>query len=532
MNPVEGTTIAERYRVIERLGEGAIGAVYRVEHVHIAKEMAMKLLREEVSAIPEVVERFEREAQSAARLDDARIVRVTDFGKHQGSFYLVMELVDGESMSDRVKAGVTVDEAIQLIDELLLALEHAHGEGVIHRDLKPDNVMLVQKDGRTMVKVLDFGLAKITETNDAPLTRAGMVFGTPRYMSPEQASAEPTDHRADIYSVGIMLFEMLAKEPPFTGASAVDVLRAHIAKDPPPLPPLGVSNERQAALESVVKRALAKHPQERFETAAAFRAALAKTSQPAPMATVVERSRPIEVVPTNRRHPLIAIAVAVTVLLIVLTMVGGGGPETVEAALDRGDLAGARAAAEQLVAEHPNDPTTYLALGHVALAAKDSDAAQKAFEKALELDRDIASEIRFSTEILRLAKEGEPPSEEVIRAVAKNGGLGSVLFLAQAFEVSKAASARRRAYAGLERLEATSDARDGLDTLIEDMKATPSNACTIRRWYLRRIVRFDDAKVREALMFEAGRGGGPFNRSNECMKDELKAHLEQTAEEE
>src|SRR5688500_1597910 len=176
-----------------------MGSVYRVEHTMMAKEMAMKLLRPELSGIMEVAERFEREAKSAARLDHHYIVRVTDFGKTEtGALFLVMELLEGRSLTSLLEERRKLDanEAILLVDQVLEALDHAHGHAVIHRDLKPDNVMLVEKDGRRVVKLLDFGLAKITETkleDGRQLTTAGTVFGTPRYMSPEQASGEPTD---------------------------------------------------------------------------------------------------------------------------------------------------------------------------------------------------------------------------------------------------------------------------------------------------------------------------------------------------
>jgi eukaryotic-like serine/threonine-protein kinase len=236
-----GEIVGERYRVVAQLGSGGMGTVYRVEHTLMAKEMAMKLLRPELSVIPQIVERFEREARSASRLDNEHIVRVMDFGRApNGALYLVMELLEGESLTDRMKAVVSLpaSEALEIADQVLAALEHAHSNGIVHRDLKPDNMMLVRRDSRVIVKILDFGLAKMT-SESAPgqptLTQAGMVFGTPRYMAPEQAAAEPVDERTDLYAVGVLLYEMLSGKPPFMAPNAVDLLTAHLTQPVPPL---------------------------------------------------------------------------------------------------------------------------------------------------------------------------------------------------------------------------------------------------------------------------------------------------------
>ena len=200
--PLVDTIIGERYRVLSRIGEGGMGTVFRVEHTLMRKVLALKLLRAEFSDVPDAARRFEREAQSASRLSHPNIISVTDFGHGAGGeLFLVMEFVAGEPLSDVLARDGRMEpaRACHIAGQILAALEHAHGQGVIHRDLKPANVMLVKDPdpGRLeTVKILDFGIAKMTQaqgqaqSNEEPLTRGVMIFGTPAYMSPEQAAGQ------------------------------------------------------------------------------------------------------------------------------------------------------------------------------------------------------------------------------------------------------------------------------------------------------------------------------------------------------
>ncbi len=278
-----GDVIGDRYRVIDELGEGGMSVVYRVEHMLLLKQMALKLLRPELSSLPSVVERFQLEARSVCQLDDPNIVRVTDFGRQpNGSLYLVMDYLEGESLAARLRhqGQLAPMTAVDVAVQILSGLSHAHRFGVVHRDLKPENIMLVPKFDRTQVKILDFGIAKLAAREEAdsakPITQAGTVFGTPRYMSPEQASAEPVDLRADLYAVGVILYECLSGQPPFDGPSAVKILAKVLTEDPPRLN-LSEPNKRVGTeIEAVVMRALEKEKEDRFPTADAFRAALIK----------------------------------------------------------------------------------------------------------------------------------------------------------------------------------------------------------------------------------------------------------------
>jgi serine/threonine protein kinase len=276
-----GAIIGGRYRVLGRIGEGGMGVVYRVEHTLMQKELALKLLRPEVSTIPQVAKRFEREARASCQLDHPNIVRVTDFGREpNGMLFLVMELLVGESLLDRLARGAAmpIDEGLEIVDQLLSALDHAHGREIVHRDLKPDNVMLSRRDGATVVKILDFGIAKVAsipiEPDHPPLTQRGMVFGTPQYMSPEQASGETVDGRADLYTVGVILYQMLTRRLPFDGEDMSSILMRQITQPPPPLD-LDIGDRQLAlSLEQLMTKALAKDRAERFGTPAEFRAAI------------------------------------------------------------------------------------------------------------------------------------------------------------------------------------------------------------------------------------------------------------------
>ena len=297
-DPLAGSVVGERYRLIERIGEGGMGAVYRGEHTLMKKVVAVKLLHPELGRLDEVAKRFEREAQSASRLSHENIIQVTDFGRTpSGQLFLVMELLRGESLAELLarERALPPARAVAIARQILLALDHAHAQGVVHRDLKPANIMLVSRTSmmpvagtnplspNDRVKILDFGIAKMSDpasdadaatgaTRATPLTEAGVVFGTPEYMSPEQATGESADGRADLYACGVILFEMLAGRRPFESESRVGLLAMHLTAAPPPL--RRFAPEAPAALEAVVLRALEKRREQRFATAAELLAAL------------------------------------------------------------------------------------------------------------------------------------------------------------------------------------------------------------------------------------------------------------------
>jgi serine/threonine protein kinase len=239
-----GTVVAGRYKVLGLIGKGGMGVVYRAEHVHMRKTVALKVLHREFLKVDEVVARFEREAVAAARIEHPNVVAASDFGKlEDGSFYLVLEFVDGQSLRSLIEKGgaLPIARTIRIAQQTLLALGAAHGSHIVHRDLKPDNVMLVaDPEGGDRVKVLDFGIARVAgpdqSRNATKLTQMGMVMGTVAYMSPEQATGQAVDERADLYSFGVMLYEMIAGVVPFDAELPSQVLARQLVEEPPPLP--------------------------------------------------------------------------------------------------------------------------------------------------------------------------------------------------------------------------------------------------------------------------------------------------------
>ena len=283
LGPVEGAadprvgTTVDRYRVEQKLGTGGMGVVYRAEHIHLRRPVALKLLHSRLEAEPEVVERFFREARAAADLKNPHIVEVSDFGTlDDGAAFLVMEYLQGSSLDELIRSErrLEPERAVRIACQVANALGAAHEKGVIHRDLKPPNVMLADVDGDPdFVKVLDFGIAKLLEGDTKQLTKTGIVMGTPAYMAPEQASGGAVDARTDIYALGVILYEMLTGAPPFGGDNPTQILVAHVTVEPAPL--RAVRPELPEALEQVILACLAKEPDGRPATMDALRQALA-----------------------------------------------------------------------------------------------------------------------------------------------------------------------------------------------------------------------------------------------------------------
>jgi serine/threonine-protein kinase len=266
-DPYVGTTIDERYVVERRIGQGGMGVVYIASHKKIAKRFALKILRVEMVGAPDLVRRFVNEARAASRIGNPHIVDVVDFGQMpDGAPYFVMEYLEGESLATRMapRRGLAFADVMRVSAEIADGLHAAHEAGIIHRDLKPDNVML-QRDGdhRDFVKILDFGIAKVGVESKRH-TVAGSVFGTPHYMSPEQAEGRSVDRRTDVYSLGIMMYEMTTGRVPFDGETFMGIMSQQINKPPPPLREL--RNDVPRPLEVIIQRCLAKDPAERFAT--------------------------------------------------------------------------------------------------------------------------------------------------------------------------------------------------------------------------------------------------------------------------
>ena len=273
-----GAVIDDRYRLIERIGLGGMGAVYKAEHVGMGRVVAVKLLRPEMGGRQDAIDRFTREAQASARVAHKNVCAVSDFGvRADGALYLVMEYLRGETLRERLdKVGrLPWQHAVGIARHVARGLSHAHAQGVVHRDVKPENVFLVvDDDDPDFAKLLDFGIARSLENDDARVTQAGFVVGTPAYLSPEQALGGTVDHRCDIYSLCIVLYEMICGRTPFGDRPPVAMLTAHAVVDVPPFAEVAPDVEVPPAVEELVRRGLAKEKEGRFATADEMTAAL------------------------------------------------------------------------------------------------------------------------------------------------------------------------------------------------------------------------------------------------------------------
>jgi serine/threonine protein kinase len=481
-DPLVGKLIDGRYMLHECLGEGGMGFVYRATHVMMDKPVAVKVIQNELAHIPEVVKRFEREARSASRLTDPHCISVTDFGRtEEGMLYLVMELLKGEELADRLlKAGaLPVKAALDLTKQILKGLVHAHEAGVIHRDLKPENVMLVVHGDETdFAKVFDFGIAKLASGAGSQdnLTQAGMVVGTPSYLSPEQALGEEADHRADIYAVGIMLYEMLAGVRPFTGDSAMDIVTAHLTT---PVPPLPEPSRFPPGLQKIIERALAKKPGERFGSASEFLDALEAIDPEAipvrvPAVTLLAQelqklTSPIGIgmkslkridssfkaalagfkkLDAKKRRLAVMLGAASTVLLVVAITASVGtedrtfqetasvrvvdDPEIdanrLKAMFDRADeqiragLAGeAVITVKEALRLSSEQPIGHLLLGHALFLSGERAEAMKSYRRALSMEKELAGDVRLG-EHLKEGLEKSPTRTAAAKLLVEFGG--------------------------------------------------------------------------------------------------------------
>lgn len=276
-----GRIIEEKYRIDAKIGFGGMGAVYRAQRLLIGDQVAIKILHTEHVSEPQAAERFRREAQAAARLKHPNAVSIYDFGvTRDGLVYLVMELVEGQSLRQIIKhqGPLTPSAVSEVISQVCAALHVAHQQHIVHRDLKPDNIIVNVTITGLRVKVLDFGIAKLRDMAASNLTQTGSVMGTPHYMSPEQCLGEEIDSRSDLYSLGIVMYEMLAGVVPFNSPTSTAVVVQHVNKEPPSLRSINLSIS--TAVEAVVLHALAKRREDRPQSADALARELAAAVNP------------------------------------------------------------------------------------------------------------------------------------------------------------------------------------------------------------------------------------------------------------
>jgi len=284
-----GSSLADRYRLLEVIGEGGMGRVFLAEEVGTGRPVAVKLLHPEFADVDQVVQRFEREGKVTTQLTHPHIVKVIEFGEWNGRLFLAMELIPGKSLKELIDRGggkrgrrLTVRNALAIMRPVLDALEYAHDRGVVHRDLKPENIMVTPGHGASeSVKLLDFGIAKLgkhSERATQKLTQQGLVLGTPGYMSPEQAIGQEADVRSDLYSVGVILYQMLSGRRPFEADSDLDVMVMQLNAQPKPLRDVAPDAAIPPGLDQLVLRLLARQPAQRFQSARELRQELARVA--------------------------------------------------------------------------------------------------------------------------------------------------------------------------------------------------------------------------------------------------------------
>ncbi len=271
-----------QFKVLERIGSGGMGAVYKAQQPSMDRFVAVKILHSKFTKRKDLVSRFRREARAMSHLTHPNTAKVFLYGQLEDeACYIVMEYLEGRNLGQivRQEGPMKPERAIAVLIQACGALEEAHQKGIIHRDLKPENIFLCSQGGlEDFAKVLDFGLAKVTEREMQPgsliLTQEGMVFGTPEFMSPEQAQGKTLDPRSDVYSLAVILYELLTGKLPFDARTPMEFIGLHVQATPIPLADRAPGNEYPVGLQDVLDRALAKKPEDRFQSAAEFAAAL------------------------------------------------------------------------------------------------------------------------------------------------------------------------------------------------------------------------------------------------------------------
>jgi tRNA A-37 threonylcarbamoyl transferase component Bud32/tetratricopeptide (TPR) repeat protein len=557
-DPQIGRLVGERYRLTALLGEGGMGAVYRAEHILMKKVVALKLLHPDLGNVDDAARRFEREAQSASRLNHPNIIAVTDFGRcASGELFLVMEHVAGESLASLIERERRVPwpRAVALVRQILLGLEHAHAHGVIHRDLKPANIMI---NGEA-VKILDFGIAKMSAgpEGERPLTQAAMVFGTPSYMSPEQATAQEVDVRSDLYSCAVMLYELLAGQKPFIADDLIKVMALQVTASPPPLP----SDLVPPALEAAVMKALEKDRVRRWPSAAAFREALEGAREAGPLVfqrlgTQARRARAALQLAESRlpwkvRRWVRPFGLAAAVVVIAslpwlcvrrdpaaLTSLPPAprpvAPELreplrkVEEAMLQGKLQEVRILLMQQISSNPRSGRVRYLLGNLDIAEHDPAAALAAYDEALRLDPSLRGDAGLLLAVGRLLPDRKL-GPLALDLLVDRVGVPAHAALAEVASAERRMEMRTRARGACERLGCLAEV-DLVKSLTLDLQQ--GKTCEDRRQTVKALAATRDRRALEPLQ-KMKRARGNFLQDllgrpgNQCLRKDLDAALEE-----
>jgi serine/threonine-protein kinase len=595
-DPLIGAVIGERYRILARIGEGGMGAVFRAEHTLMKKVVALKLLHAEMGQVEDAARRFEREAQSASRLNHPSIISVTDFGRSTGGeLFLVMEFAAGESLADVIarEGHLELGRACRIASQLLGALEHAHAQGVVHRDLKPANVMLVQSpDPRQgeVVKILDFGIAKILQASDGaePLTRGVMVFGTPAYMAPEQAMGQDVDARADLYSFGIMLYEMLTGKKPFESDDLVKLMSMQVTAPPPSFASVAPEISIPGPIEDVVMRALEKMRDSRWSSAAEFRDALEKAEtgvaelgarvaaesvrvmissghaiwsrRSRAWAVLCGLGRGLLAVARALRAALnwilgrlpegarlwvklaLVAATALTFVLVVRSARQGAAPRQVppapkpvaqevrspirhiEDAMTKAHFAEARVLIMQQISVHPKEARLRYLLGNLEFAEKNPSAALTAYDEALRLDPGLRGDAALLINLRGLLTDRRL-GEPALEMLADKVGLPAAETLAEIASEDRRLEFRQTARTACETLHCAKV--DLVRSYSLDLQQ--AKTCEEKRTAVQKLGATKDERAVEPLQkARRNRGGifgGLFGSGNTCIAKDIDAAL-------
>ncbi len=463
-----------RYRITGVLGSGGMGCVYRAEHVAIRRPLALKLLHPEVEGVDGISERFQREAFAIGRVDHPNCVNVSDFGRlEDGTLYMVLEVLDGVPLFDLLEKERQLGwrRALHIARHVLSALAYAHEAGIVHRDVKPENVILVDQDGDSdFAKILDFGIAKLfdqaqVEAGHPGLTQLGVTIGTPTYIAPEQAFGQPVDARADLYALSAMLFEMIAGDPPFEAAEVVALLTMHATAEVPRIseiaPPVRVPPE----VEAMIRRGLEKNKEERIQSAEEYIAqidealdvesvlpeptSLGEASDPSARLSLVEGMRvaaedvrktlapvvaravtEVQAIPKRRsRRDILAMGGGVIALLAgLLVAFGSSGPDYLptrtrlpllppkhgpeaEAAAELLEQGQPKEAAAYLRAQRSKvrkEPYAQLVLGHAHASAQRNLEAIQAYHRAIALEQSLSNDKLLRTNLELMLGKKDP----------------------------------------------------------------------------------------------------------------------------
>ena len=554
-DPFIGTVVGERYRIVSRIGVGGMGAVYRAEHTMMRRDLAIKVLLPELSGKEEFARRFEREAESASRLDHPNIITTTDFGRTgDGSLFLAMEFLAGTSLGAAIAAGpMPVERALAIERQILRGLDHAHAAGVVHRDLKPENIMLVERDGqRDFVKILDFGIAKVTEPQSGgqALTQAGVIFGTPEYLSPEQALGETVDARADIYAAGVILYEMLAGRRPFESEDKVKIISMHLAHAPPRVRDVSPSVDLPLPLEQAVLQAMEKSRENRFATAAAFMQALddaevesRRDDEFAGGATIPQIDLPR---PARGPRPLpVAIALLVVAVggLTIKRRIAhhrmGVAPlavrpaqpappppdlaaemKKVEAWLEDDNTAAARVALEAMLTSRPKDARVRYMLGRVSYAQEKHQEALDDYASAIALDPGFRGDPVLLGHVDAMLADPKLDDAALTLLIDHVGAPAADILGKAANEGSDLTRRRRAADALVDLDEEKRIDRVSLDML--ELRKAPT--CEEKKDWVEKLRKLGDARALPALRGLRARRMGPISWGGTnvgCMKQEL-----------